>query len=240
MKIDLLAIVAHPDDAELCCGGTLIKHQQEGFKIGIVDLTQGELGSRGSRDIRMEEAKRASELLKLSGRESLDLGDGKFENTHEDRLPIIQQIRRFQPEIVITNALSDRHPDHGRSAKLVADACFFSGLVRIETQFEGEAQQAWRPKNVWHMMQDHYHHPDIVIDVTDQWEKRQEAILAFSTQFHNPNDTSAEPKTPISGKDFWNFLDARGREMGRLIRTTYGEGFIKSRPVGVNNLFDLK
>ncbi len=239
MKIDLLAIVAHPDDAELCCAGTLIKHQQEGYSIGIIDLTQGELGSRGSRQLRMQEANAASEILNLSYRKSLDLGDGSFQNTPQFHLPIIQQIRKLQPEIVITNAISDRHPDHGRAAKVVADACFFSGLIKIETNLDDEVQSAWRPKQIWHMMQDHYHHPDIVIDISKHWAKKLLAIQAFSSQFHDPNDSSAVPKTPISGKEFWHFLEARAREMGRLIRVEYGEGFVKSRPTGVNSLFDL-
>jgi len=239
MKVDLLAIVAHPDDAELCCSGTLIKHQQAGYKTGIVDLTQGELGSRGNRKTRMKEAKESSEILNLSYRKSLDLGDGTFQNNHDYRLPIIQQIRHLKPEIVITNAISDRHPDHGRAAKLVADACYFSGLVKIETQLDGEGQNAWRPKMVWHMLQDHYHKPDVVVDITEYWEQRMNSVTAFSTQFFSEDDDDTSIQTPISGERFFHFLEGRAREMGRFIDVEYAEGFVKSRPVGVEDLFVL-
>ena len=238
MKIDLLVIVAHPDDAELCCAGTLLKHKQLGYSIGIVDLTRGELGSRGSADIRDKEAAARAQVLGLDARENLDLGDGQFENNHASRLRIIEQIRKYQPEIVLTNAISDRHPDHGRAAKLVSDACYFSGLLKIETAMNGEQQSHWRPKQVWHMLQDYYHHPDIVIDVTEHWAKKMEAIACFSSQFFQEKDEG--PKTPISSKEFWDFLEARARTVGRPSGFTLGEGFTKSRTIGVNNLFDLK
>lgn len=239
MKIDLLAIVAHPDDAELCCSGTLLKHQQLGYSIGILDLTAGELGSRGTRQTRKEEAHNSSKILNLSYRHNLDLGDGTFTNTHENRLPIIEQIRKCQPEIVITNAIMDRHPDHGRAAKLVSDACFFSGLIKIETTHENQTQQQWRPKQIWHCIQDYHIEPDIVIDVSEQWNQKINAILAFKTQFHSAKDDQEEIQTPISSKDFFDFLEARARTLGRPIGATFGEGFTKSKYVGVRNLFDL-
>lgn len=239
MKIDILAIVAHPDDAELCCSGTLLKHHQLGYKIGIIDLTAGELGSRGNRETRAQEAQNASSILNLSYRKNLNLGDGTFMNTPESRLPIIEQIRKCQPEIVITNAIQDRHPDHGRAAKLVADACFFSGLLKIETHLDGQNQMHWRPKQLWHCIQDYHIEPDIVIDITEHWSKKIDSILAFKTQFHSTENNHQEIQTPISSKDFFNFLEARARILGRPIQATYGEGFTKSRYIGVQNLFDL-
>ena len=237
MKIDLLAIVAHPDDAELCCAGTFIKHKKLGYSIGIVDLTRGELGSRGSAEIREMEAKKSSQVLGLDVRENLNLGDGTFENNFENKLKIIEQIRRFQPEIIITNITQDRHPDHGRAAKLVSDACFYSGLVKIESRWENNKQSAWRPKQVWHMIQDYYHQPDVIIDISEEWDEKRKAIQAFSSQFYQPDDSG--PKTPISGKDFWDFLEARARSFGRPINAEYGEGFVKSRDFGISNLFKI-
>ena len=237
MKTDLLAIVAHPDDAELCCAGTLIKHKKLGYSIGIVDLTRGELGSRGSAEIREMEAKKSSQVLGLDVRENLNLGDGTFENNFKNKLKIIEQIRRFQPEIIITNITQDRHPDHGRAAKLVTDACFYSGLVKIESRWENNKQSAWRPKQVWHMIQDYYHQPDVIIDISEEWDEKRKAIQAYSSQFYQPNDDG--PKTPISGKDFWDFLEARARSFGRPISAEYGEGFVKSRDFGISNLFEI-
>lgn len=237
MKIDLLAIVAHPDDAELCCAGTLLKHKALGYTTGIIDLTRGEMGSRGTAETRKNEAEKSSQILGLSARSNLDLGDAKFANSFENIIKIVEQIRHFQPEIVLTNTLSDRHPDHARAAKLVAESCFYSGLLKIETQWENKTQQKWRPKQIWHMIQDHYHSPDILIDITEQWATKRKSIQAFSSQFYQKNDQ--EPKTPISGKDFWDFLEARAREFGRPISAEFAEGFLKSRNFGINNLFEL-
>lgn len=239
MTIDLLAIVAHPDDAELCCAGTLLKHKDLGYTIGIIDLTRGELGSRGSAELREKEAKKSAEILGLSARVNLDLGDGVFENNHQTRLKIIEQVRKFQPKVVLTNTISDRHADHGRAGKLVADACFYSGLRKIETSFNGQNQEAWRPKQVWHMIQDHYHHPDIVVDISEYWQRKLESIRAFSSQFYSENDNDHQPQTPISSREFWDFLEARARDYARPINGKYGEGFLRNRYIGVNNLFDL-
>ncbi len=239
MKIDILAIVAHPDDAELCCSGTLLKHKDLGYSIGIVDLTMGELGSRGSATLRLQEAEESSKILGLSVRENLNLGDGSFENKPESRLKIMEQIRRFQPKIVLTNSIQDRHPDHGRAAKLVADACFYSGLIKIESSWDNEPQQAWRPTQLWHMLQDFYHHPDIVVDITPYWAKKLESIYAFSSQFYSENDSKDAVNTPISGKDFIQFIEARAREMGRLAKYELAEGFVRSRAIGVPDLMNL-
>lgn len=239
MKIDLLAIVAHPDDAELCCSGTLLKHQKLGYKVGIIDLTAGELGSRGTKTTRKQEAENSSKILNLSYRKNLDLGDGAFINNFETRLPIIEQIRKCKPEIIITNAITDRHPDHGRAAKLVSDACFFSGLLKIETQLEGKNQEHWRPKQVWHCIQDYHIEPDIVVNITEHWKQKIDSILAFKTQFHTGETEQKEIQTPISSKDFFDFLEARARTLGRPIGATYAEGFTKSKYIGVQNLFDL-
>lgn len=236
-KLDILAIAAHPDDAELACSGTLVKHQKAGKKIGILDLTHGELGSRGTAETRLEEAAAASKIMKLEARERLNLGDGFFEINEESLKQIIVQIRRFQPEIVLCNAPKDRHPDHGRASELASRACFLAGLVKIETEWDGKTQDKWRPKTVYHYGQDHYLKPDLVVDISSEFDTKMEAIKAFKTQFYNPN--SKEPNTPISGKDFLDFIEARAASFGREIGVKYGEGFITERPVGTNDLFGL-
>ncbi len=238
MKVDILAFAAHPDDVELSCSGSILHHVALGYKVAIVDLTRGELGSRGSGEIREQEAQVSAGILKLSARENLDLGDGSFENNFDTRLKIIQAIRKYQPEMIWANALDDRHPDHGRGAKLVSDACFFSGLRRIETFENGVKQELWRPKQLFHYIQDRYIEPDFVIDVTNHWEQRMESVSAFKTQFYDPS--SSEPETPISSKGFLTFLPARAEDFGRPIGAKYAEGFVKSRTFGVKNLFDLE
>ncbi len=239
MKLDILAIVAHPDDVELCASGTLLRHKALGYKIGIVDLTQGELGSRGSAELRLQEAKKSSEILQLDARENINIGDGLFENNAQTRIKVIEQIRRFKPEIVLTNAVSDRHPDHGRAGKLVADACFYSGLIKIDTNWQHEEQEAWRPQQLWHMIQDYYHEPDIIVDISEYWATKMQSIYAFSSQFYSENEEQSAPKTPISGKDFIHFLESRARQFARPIGAEFAEGFVRSRPMGCNNLFDL-
>jgi bacillithiol biosynthesis deacetylase BshB1 len=237
MKLSILAFGAHPDDVELSAAGTLLKHQAAGAAIGIIDLTEGELGSRGTVDTRYAEAKAAGEILQLSVRENLQMGDGFFTHSEENLLKIVQQIRRFQPTIVFANAHSDRHPDHAKGSKLVSEACFLAGLSKISTSWDGEEQIAYRPKAVYHYIQDHYLVPDFVIDVTDFVPQKMNAIKAYKTQFWDPNST--EPKTPISGEEFFEFLHGRMAQYGRSIGVKYAEGFTVERTLGVSNLFDL-
>ncbi|MDJ1494917.1 bacillithiol biosynthesis deacetylase BshB1 [Cytophagaceae bacterium DM2B3-1] len=238
MKIDILAIVAHPDDAELACSGTLLAHAALGKKIGIVDLTRGELGTRGTPEIRKQEAAASAAILQLDVRENLGLPDGFFENTKEYQLEVIRAIRKHQPDIVLTNAITDRHCDHGRAAQLVKDSCFLSGLVKVETVDNGISQSAWRPKIVYHVIQDTYIEPDIIVDISSYWDKKEASIKAFGTQFFNPS--SSEPITHISKPEFLDFQKARAIEFGHRIGVLYGEGFTTHRTPGVANLFDLK
>lgn len=238
MKLHILAFAAHPDDVELGCSGTLIKHQQSGLKTGVIDLTQGELGTRGSAIIRSQEAASASKILQLSARENLGFADGFFKNDQEHLLPIIQKIRKYTPEIVLANAIDDRHPDHGRAAKLVADACFYAGLIKIKTSDEnGVEQQAWRPKSLYHYIQYNYIKPDFVIDISNEMDAKIKAVLAYSSQFYNPD--SNEPETPISSMAFLNGLKERASDLGRMIGVNYAEGFTTTRLIGVNRLTDL-
>ncbi len=237
MKIDILAIGVHPDDVELSCAGTILKHIALKKKVGILDLTRGELGTRGTAEIRTKEAKKAAKILGVSFREQLNMADGFFRNNEKFQLEIIEKIRQYQPEIVLCNAVSDRHPDHGRSAKLVSDACFYSGLMKIETLHAKKKQQAWRPKAVYHYIQDNFIHPDFVIDITKYMDKKMEAISAFESQFYNPN--SKEPKTAISGEDFFELVKAKSMIFGRSIGVRYAEGFTADRTIGVNSLFHL-
>lgn len=237
MKIDILAIGVHPDDVELSCSGTLAKHIAMGKTAGILDLTLGELGTRGSAELRTKEAAESAKILGVSFRRQLTFKDGFFANDEAHQRQTIQQIRRCQPEIVLCNAVSDRHPDHGRAAKLVADACFYSGLVKIETQMDGTIQKPWRPKAVYHYIQDQFMHPDFVVDVSDFMEIKHRSIMAFSSQFYDPN--SKEPATPISGKDFLESLNSKMSLWGRAIGASYAEGFTVNRYPGVRSLFDL-
>lgn len=238
MKVDILAFAAHPDDIEISCAGTLIKSiREENKKVAIVDLTQGELGTRGTIETRYSEAMEASRIIGISRRVNLKLPDGFFRHDEESLLLIIEQIRFFQPEIVLANSITDRHPDHGRASKLVSEACFYSGLRKIETTFEGKQQEAYRPKAVYHYIQDRHIEPDFVVDISKYAEEKMNAILAYKTQFYDPEST--EPKTPISGKEFKDFLFARMREFGRPVGVEFAEGFTKERYVGVKSLFDL-
>ena len=241
MKLDILAFAAHPDDVELACSGTLLKHIAMGKKVGLIDLTRGELGTRGTAEIRDKEAAASAKLMGASARENLDLGDGFFEHSKENTLKIIRMIRKYQPEIVLANSLTDRHPDHGRAAKLVNEACFYSGLQKIVTEDQSESQMKWRPKAVYHYIQDRNLVPDFVVDITPYIEKKQELILAFRSQFYLPSadEYKEELQTPISGKVFLDFLKAKAATYGRDAGFEYAEGFNFARIPGVNSLFDL-
>jgi bacillithiol biosynthesis deacetylase BshB1 len=238
MKLNILAFAAHPDDVEISAAGTLLKYISEGKSVGIIDLTEGELGTRGTVQTRYEEAELAGKLLSLSARENLRMKDGFFEYTEENKRLIIQQIRRFQPEIVLANSILDRHPDHGRAAKLVADACYLSGLRKIETEWEGRPQEAFRPRLVLHYIQDYFIQPNFVVDVSEFMDKKIEVIKAYKTQFYNPEST--EPNTPISGEEFFDFLKGRMMTLGRPAGMKYAEGFTVDRIVGVKDLFELR
>jgi bacillithiol biosynthesis deacetylase BshB1 len=237
MKLDILAFGAHPDDVELGCGGTIAKEVSLGKKVGIIDLTRGELGTRGTVATRNQESAKAAEILGVSVRENLNMRDGFFVNDEEHQMAVIRMIRKYKPEIVLCNAIDDRHIDHGKGSKLVSDACFLSGLRQIKTIVDDIEQEAWRPKVVYHYLQWKNLEPDFVIDITGFNDKRVEAILAYSSQFYDPN--SKEPETPIATKNFRESLDYRPRDFGRLIGREYAEGFTVERYLGVNSLADL-
>lgn len=236
-KIDILAIGVHPDDVELSCSGTILRHLAAGYRVGILDLTRGELGTRGNAEIRKEEAKAAAEILGVSFREQVGLADGFFQHNEESIRRIIPYIRAYRPEIVLANAPSDRHPDHGRAAKLISDVCFYSGLEKVETSWEDEVQGPWRPKSLYHYIQDRQLIPDLVVDITPYIDKKIDAIMAFKTQFYSPD--SDEPTTPISQKNFIDALKGKNAVFGRSIGVDFAEGFICDRIPGVGNLFDL-
>lgn len=237
MQLDILAFGAHPDDVELGCAGTLAKEIAAGKNVGIVDLTRGELGTRGSAEIRDREAADAAKILGVSVRENLNMRDGFFVNDEEHQLAVIRMIRKYKPEIVICNAVDDRHIDHGKGSKLVSDACFLSGLRRIETDYDGKTQEAWRPKVVYHFIQWKDLRPDFVVDITGFTEIRQKAIMAYRSQFYDPE--ANEPETPIATKTFFESLHGRSQDLGRLIGTEHGEGFTVERYVAVRRLTDL-
>ncbi len=237
MKLDILAFGAHPDDVELGCGATLAKEQALGKRIGIVDLTRGELGTRGSAEIREKEAAEAAKILGVVVRENLGFRDGFFVNNEEHQLPIIQKIRQYRPEIVLCNAIDDRHIDHGKGSKLVSDACFLAGLRRIQTKLDGEQQEAYRPKVVYHYIQWKNIEPDFVVDITGYLETKINAVMAYGTQFYDVN--SKEPATPITSKNFLDSITYRAQDLGRLINKDYAEGFTVERYVAVNSLGDL-
>lgn len=242
MKLDILAIAAHPDDVELCCAGTLMKHIEMGYKVGIIDLTRGELGTRGTPELRLQEAAAAAEIMGVHARENLGIADGFFRNDEATQRLLIQRIRHYQPRIVITNAVQDRHIDHGRGSQLVSDACFLSGLVKIGTLGDDkQPQDRWRPEVVYHCIQDRYLKPDFVVDITPFIERKKEAILAYRSQFFHEGyeHNDKELQTPISGLDFFEFLDGRARELGRPIGATFAEGFTVERTPGVKDIFDL-
>lgn len=238
MKLDILAFGAHPDDVELGCGATIAKEITNGKKVGIIDLTKGELGTRGTATTRAEESSEAANILGVSVRENLGFADGFFENDKQHQLEIIKMIRKYQPEIVICNAIEDRHIDHGKGSKLVSDACFLSGLIKIESTVDNNAQKPWRPKQVYHYIQWKNLEPDFVVDVSEFMDIKMKAVLAYKTQFYDEN--SKEPETPISSKNFTDSIMYRARDLGRLVGVEYAEGFTVERYVAVDSLFGLK
>ncbi len=240
-KADILVFAAHPDDAELACSGTILKHVELGRKVVVIDLTKGELGTRGTPEIRAQESAASTKLLGLTARHNVGLADGFFESDKTHCLKLIKYIREYQPEIVLCNALEDRHPDHGNGSELASRACFLSGLIKIETNWEGINQQAWRPKNVYHYIQDRYIKPDFIVDISEYWEGKLACIHAFKSQFYNPaaKGNDSEPQTYISGKSFLESIESRAREFGHAIGVKYGEGFTKEKHIGVTDLFDL-
>lgn len=237
MKLDILAFGAHPDDVELSCGATIAKEISLGKKVGIVDLTRGELGTRGTAEIRDMEAADAANILGVAVRENLLFKDGFFVNDQEHQLEVIKMIRKYRPDVVLCNAIDDRHIDHGKGSKLVSDACFLSGLMKIETLLDGKAQEAWRPKQVYHYIQWKNLVPDFVVDVTGFMDTKVASLMAYKSQFYDPNST--EPVTPIATKNFKDSILYRAADLGRLINTEHAEGFTAERYVAVNSLADL-
>lgn len=232
--VDILCVTAHPDDVEISMAGTVLSQIHRGRSVGIVDLTAGELGTRGTPELRKVEAEQARLVLGASFRYQLGLRDGFFTKNEDSLLSVIRAIRKHRPQVVLTNAVRDRHPDHGRAADLVSEACFLSGLRRIVTKHDEKGQESWRPRVVLHAIQDRYIEPDLVVDITPFWEKKLEALQCFRSQFHDP--ASREPSSPIAREDFLPFLEGRAREMGRLLFCTFGEGFTMARPLGVEDL----
>lgn len=240
MNLDILVITVHPDDAELGCSGTILKHVALGKKVGIVDLTRGELGTRGTPEKRVLEAENAAKLLGVSVRENLGLRDGFFKNEEYEQLELVKAIRKYKPEIIIANALFDRHPDHGRAGDLVNDACFLAGLRKIPTEIDGVLQEVHRPRLLLQLIQDHYIKPDIVVDVSTFWEKKIASIKSYRSQFFTADYHEDEPQTYISKPEFIHIIEARAREYGKYIGARYAEGFTCRRLLGVDNLFDLR
>jgi bacillithiol biosynthesis deacetylase BshB1 len=238
MKLDVLAIGVHPDDVELGCSGTIINEIKAGKKVGIIDLTQGELGTRGTIETRYAEAAEAAKILGVHARENLKMRDGFFVNDEAHQRLLIQAIRKYQPSIILANPSEDRHPDHGRAGKLIANACFLSGLSKIETvDNNGSVQQRWRPTYVLHYIQDRYHEPDLVIDITDVFEQRMHSIKAYRTQFYVGDNNGAQ--TYISSPEFYESIVARARMLGKRIGVTYAEGFISEKKIGIRRLDSL-
>ena len=236
-KLDILALAAHPDDTELGCAGTLAVHIAAGQKVGIIDFTRGELGTRGTPEIRAQEAEASRQLQGVTVRENLGFADGFFVNDREHQLEVIKMIRKYQPDIVLANAIQDRHPDHGRGATLARDACFMSGLRMVETMLAGEQQTAWRPSRVYHYIQANYITPDFVVDISDHWDTKIRAIMSFTSQFDL--ETSDEPQTYLTTPIFLKFIEARAQELGHSIGVAYGEGFTAAQPIGVKQLGNL-
>lgn len=235
MKLDILAIGVHPDDVELGCSGTLINEIKRGKKVGIIDLTQGELGTRGTVATRYDEAARAAKIIGAHARENLKMRDGFFKNDEEHQLQVVRILRKYQPDVVFGNILEDRHPDHGRAGNLIYDACFLSGLKQVQTRSEdGKEQEKWRPRYLFHYIQDRFYEPDFIIDITDSFEQRMESIRAYTTQFHNPS--SNEPATYISNPEFLEAIVSRARLLGKRIGVQFAEGFLTKKNIGIKNL----
>ncbi|MBE7646374.1 bacillithiol biosynthesis deacetylase BshB1 [Tenacibaculum finnmarkense] len=237
MKLDILAFGAHPDDVELGCGATIAKEIASGKKVGIIDLTRGELGTRGSAELRDIEAKNAAAILGVSVRENLGFADGFFKNDKEHQLAVIKMLRKYQPDIVLCNAIDDRHIDHPKGSDLVSNACFLSGLLKIETILNGEVQEKWRPKLVYHYIQWKNIAPDVVVDVTGFMDKKEKSVLAYASQFFDPK--SKEPETPITSKNFTDSINYRAKDLGRLINVDFAEGFTSERYVAVRKISEL-
>nr|MBI1231136.1 bacillithiol biosynthesis deacetylase BshB1 [Cytophagales bacterium] len=236
-KLDILVIAAHPDDAELSCSGTIAAHIAQGFKVGILDLTQGEMGTRGTPAVRLQESEEAAKILGLTARHNLGFSDVFFSEDKAHQVAIARIIRKYKPEIVLANAVTDRHPDHGKGGSLASKACFASGLRMLETAWEGIPQEAWRPKSVFHYIQNNYIEPDFVVDISAYWDVKKASILAFKSQFYDPD--SNEPESFISSPGFLDFIEARAKEFGHKISVKYGEGFTVERVPGIRNLFDF-
>jgi len=233
----VLAVAVHPDDVELCCSGTLMMEKRLGKKVGVVDLTQGELGTRGTPLLRLKEAAQASRIMELDARENLGMADGFFQNNEENKRKLIRAIRFYQPEIVLASALADRHPDHGRAGKLISDACFLSGLRKISTQdAEGKEQEQWRPKYVFHFIQDRFYQPSFVYDISQVFDRKLESIRAYSSQFHSITYDKDEPQTYISGPEFLDSIVGRAQMLGKMIGVKYAEAFISEKMIGVSSL----
>jgi len=240
MKLDILAIGAHPDDVELGCGGTIAKEVSKGKKVGIIDLTRGELGTRGTAETRDKESAEAAKILDVAVRDNMEFADGFFVNDKRHQIELIKMIRKYRPEIVLCNAIDDRHIDHGKGSSLVSDACFLSGLLKIDTKTEDSEdwQEPWRPKQVYHYIQWKNLEPDLVVDISGFIDTKIEAVLAYKTQFYDPN--SDAPETPISSKNFTDSVEYRARDLGRLVGVKHAEGFTTERHVAVDSLFNLK
>ena len=238
MKVDILAIGSHPDDVELGCSGTIAKEISNGKRVGIIDLTRGELGTRGSSEIRQKEANHAADILNVSFRKNLDLGDGFFKNDHDNQLKLIKVIRKYRPDFILCNAPDDRHIDHPKGAKLVIDACFLSGLKKIETNKDGSKQDPWRPINIYHYIQWKSLNPDFVVDISNHFQTKIDSVKAFKSQFFDGSETIHN--TPISTKNFLDSIEYRARDLGRLTNVEYGEGFIAARLPLIENISDLK
>ncbi len=237
MKLDLLAFAPHPDDAELYCSGTIVAHVAAGYKCGVIDLTTGEMGTRGTPEIRIREAEESAKILGLHVRENLGFEDVKFLNDWEHQMKVVKLIRKYRPEVVLAPAVSDRHPDHEKAAELVKQACFKAGLQKLETVLDDHSQEAFRPKRIFHYIQNDYIEPDLIVDITGFWEVKYKSIMTFRSQFYNPE--SHEPETFISSKEFMEFIEARARVFGHRIGAQHGEGFTISTTPGVKNLFTI-
>lgn len=239
MKFDILTIAAHPDDIELSCAGTVIKAVKSGKKVGMIDLTEGQLGTRGTSELRLREAASAAKIIGASVRENLGMMDGYFEHNHENRHKIIQKIRQYKPDIVITNPPTDRHPDHGRASAMVTEACFYSGLQKIDTEWDGKKQEPHRPSRIFYFMQHYNYEPSFLVDISDEMDQKMEAIKAFGSQFYSKD--SKEPETVLSQPHYLNHIVERCSNWGYIIGVKYAEGFLTQRKIfGVNNIYEIK